>query len=46
MNMQNIMNSLLIRGLGMLAIFVVLIVIYLAVLVLLKIGNGKKKTNN
>ncbi len=46
MNMENIMNSLLIMGLGMLAIFVVLIVIYLAVLVLLKIGNGKKKTNN
>ena len=42
MNMENILNSLLIMGLGMLAIFVVLIVIYLAVLVLLKIGNGKK----
>ncbi len=44
--MNNIMNSLLIMGLGMLAIFVVLIVIYLAVLVLLKIGNSKKKNNN
>ena len=45
--MNNIMNSLLIMGLGMLAIFVVLIVIYLAVLVLLKIGNInlKKKKN-
>ena len=40
--MSNILNSLLIMGLGMLAIFVVLIVIYLAVLVLLKIGSGKK----
>ena len=45
--MSNILNSLLIMGLGMLAIFVVLIVIYLAVLVLLKIGNInlKKKKN-
>ena len=42
MNMENILNSLLIMGLGMLAIFVVLIVIYLAVLVLLKVGAPKK----
>ena len=39
--MDNVMNSLLIMGLGMLAIFVVLIVIYFAVLLLLKVG-GKK----
>lgn len=39
--MGNIMNALTIMGLGMLAIFVVILVIYAAVLVLLKLG-GKK----
>lgn len=42
MNMENIMNSLLIMGLGMLAIFVVILVIYLAVTILLKLGSKKK----
>ena len=42
MNMENIMNSLLIMGLGMLAIFVVILVIYLAVTLLLKLGSKKK----
>ena len=40
--MNNIMNSLLIMGLGMLAIFVVILVIYLAVTILLKLGQKKK----
>lgn len=42
MNMENIVNSLLIMGLGMLAIFVVILVIYLAVTLLLKLGSKKK----
>lgn len=41
MNMDNIMNALLIMGLGMLAIFVVILVIYLAVTILLKLGKKK-----
>lgn len=39
--MNNILNSLLIMGTGMLAIFVVMLVIYAAVLVLLKLGAKK-----
>ena len=39
--MGNIMNALTIMGLGMLAIFVVILVIYAAVTLLLKLG-GKK----
>ena len=40
--MNNIMNALLIMGLGMLAIFVVILVIYAAVTILLKLGSKKK----
>ena len=39
--MDNIMNALLIMGLGMLAIFVVILVIYAAVTILLKLGSKK-----
>ena len=37
--MNNIINALLIMGLGMLAIFVVILVIYIAVTLLLKLGG-------
>ena len=42
MNMETIMQSLLLMGQGMLAIFVVIIAIYLVVLLLLKLTSRKK----
>lgn len=42
MNMETIMQTLLLMGQGMLAIFVVIIAIYLVVLLLLKLTGRKK----
>ena len=43
MNVTNIIYSLEIMGKGMLGIFTVIILITLVVLLMGKIGNGKKK---
>lgn len=43
MNTEAVMQSLVLMGQGMLAIFVVIVAIYLSVLLLLKLTNRKKK---
>lgn len=45
MNTEAVMQSLVLMGQGMLAIFVVIIAIYLSVLLLLKLTNRKKKSS-
>lgn len=46
MNMELIMQTLLLMGQGMLAIFVVIIAIYISVMILLKLTNRTKKESN